>query len=137
MKHIYPYFNFKNNCLEAMTFYKDCLGGDLELMTVAGSPMESDFPPEAGNLILHATLRTGDLIIMGSDLAEEEPSENGKVSLMADFESEEKMRDAFSKLSAGGTVIMDIHAPFWGGLFGIFKDRFGLSWMLSYSDSPM
>lgn len=135
MKNIYPYFSFKGNCREAMTFYSECIGGEVEFMTVKGSPMEKDFPAEAHDSILHATLRAGSVIIMGSDLAEEDPAKPGPVSLMADFNSEKEMRDAFAKLTNGGQEIMAIHTPFWGGLFGVLKDRFGIDWMLTYSES--
>jgi hypothetical protein len=41
VKQINPYLKFNGNCREAMTFYKNCLGGELTLNTVAGSPMEA------------------------------------------------------------------------------------------------
>lgn len=36
-----------------MTFYRDCLGGELTLNTVAGSPVEAAMPAAKENLILH------------------------------------------------------------------------------------
>jgi len=34
MAHLNPYLSFDNQCREAMNFYKDCLGGTLELQKV-------------------------------------------------------------------------------------------------------
>ena len=48
MKDITPYLTFNGTCRQAMTFYKDILGGDLELMDFASSPM--DVPDEAKKL---------------------------------------------------------------------------------------
>jgi PhnB protein len=46
MAQLIPYLTFDGNCREAMTFYKDCIGGELELQTVGGSPMAASMPPE-------------------------------------------------------------------------------------------
>jgi PhnB protein len=39
MKNINAYINFNGKCREAMTFYKDCIDGELKMMTVEGSPV--------------------------------------------------------------------------------------------------
>ena len=43
MRVISPYINFNGKCREAMNFYKECLGGELELGEVGGSPMEKNW----------------------------------------------------------------------------------------------
>lgn len=40
MNAINPYIGFNGRCREAMTFYKECLGGEMELQEVSGSPIE-------------------------------------------------------------------------------------------------
>ena len=46
MAQLNPYLNFNNNCREAMSFYKDCLGGELVLQTVGEMPaMAAQMPP--------------------------------------------------------------------------------------------
>ena len=44
MTTINAYLTFNGDCREAMTFYKECLGGELTLETAKGSPMESHWP---------------------------------------------------------------------------------------------
>ena len=51
-----------------MTFYKDCLGGDLVLQTVEGSPIEVQCPAAIKHQILHASLTRGALLLMASDM---------------------------------------------------------------------
>ena len=46
MTQLNVYLTFDGNCREAMTFYKECLGGELVLNTVAGSAMEANCAPE-------------------------------------------------------------------------------------------
>jgi PhnB protein len=68
MAQINSYLTFNGNCREAMTFYKECLGGELMLQTVGGSPLAEQMPPKMKDCILHATLTNGNLILMGSDM---------------------------------------------------------------------
>ena len=56
MPDIHPYLSFDNNCKEAMTFYSECLSGELMMQTVGESPMAGD--PHAGdpNKIMHSRI---------------------------------------------------------------------------------
>ena len=56
MAKISVYLTFGGNCREAMTCYRDILGGSLHLQTVGESPLAGRMPPQMQNLILHATL---------------------------------------------------------------------------------
>jgi PhnB protein len=39
----------------------------------------------------------------------------------------------FSGLSAGGQVTMPLENTFWGDYFGMFTDKFGVNWMISFA----
>ena len=41
---IHSYLTFNGNCREAMSFYQDCLGGDLVLQTIGDSPLSKKMP---------------------------------------------------------------------------------------------
>jgi PhnB protein len=56
-----PYLTFSGNCREAMTFYKEALNGELEVMTFEGAPVE--IPDEFKNNVMHASLRFGLLLL--------------------------------------------------------------------------
>ena len=133
MTHINAYINFDGNCREAMTFYKDCLGGELTLQTVEGTPMEAQSPPAMKQKILHASLAKGPLLLMGSDMAGPEGFVKGNhIALSLNCSSEEEIHQFFNALAAGGQVMHTISQQFWGGLFGVLTDRFGTRWMLNY-----
>jgi PhnB protein len=40
-----PYLNFYGRCTEAMNFYKDIFGGELQLMLAGDSPAKDQMPP--------------------------------------------------------------------------------------------
>lgn len=43
-------FLFDGNCAEAMTFYHQCLGGELTLTKLGDSSMKNELPWETGSL---------------------------------------------------------------------------------------
>ena len=83
MAQLVSYLTFNGNCREAMTFYKACLGGELTFQIIGESPLAEKMPAQMKECILHATLINGDLIIMASDMVDENGLIKGNsVSLM-------------------------------------------------------
>ena len=130
MTTINAYLTFNGNCREAMTFYKECLGGELNLLTVKGSPMETQWPKEVHNKILHSTLEKGNLVLLGSDMVEPQGLSMGNnISLSLICSSNEEIELFFNKLSVGGKIKYPPH-NFYGGKIGGIIDKFGINWML-------
>ncbi len=133
MTQIHSYITFQGNCREAMTFYRDCIGGDLDLQTVSGSAIEAQCPPEMKDQILHAILTKGVLTLMGSDMIGPEGYHKGNnMALSLTCSSEEEINDFFAKLSDGGSIHHELNTAFWGATFGVLNDRFGNRWMLTF-----
>lgn len=133
MTFINAYLNFDGNCREAMNFYKDCLGGELVLQTVEGSPVETQCPAGIKQHILHASLLNEGLILMGSDMQGPEGFVKGNsIVLSLNCSSEEEINIFFSSLSKDGKVSHALMQSFWGATFGVLTDKFGVRWMLNY-----
>ena len=132
MAQINAYLNFDGNCREAMAFYKDCLGGDLALQTVEGSPVAGQMSAEAQKHILHAALTKGDLVLMASDMIGSGPVKGNSIALSLNCSSEEEISTYFSKLSSGGQITDPLSEKFWGATFGTLTDKFGINWLLNY-----
>jgi len=130
MTTINAYLTFNGNCREAMTFYKECFGGELTLETVKGSPMESHWPKEVYNNILHSSLEKDSLTLLGSDMVEPDGlSKGNNVSLSLICSTTEEIETFFEKLSIGGKVKYPLH-NFYAGKIGGVVDKFGINWML-------
>ncbi|MDB5086510.1 MAG: glyoxalase, partial [Mucilaginibacter sp.] len=71
MSTINSYLTFSGNCREAMTFYQQCLGGELVFQTIGESPLSEKMPKKMKDFILHATLTKGNLLLIGSDMVPE------------------------------------------------------------------
>ena len=133
MTQINSYLTFSGNCREALTFYKECLGGELTFQTVGESPMADQMPQELKAFILHSTLTNKGFVIMGSDMIPETGLVKGNaVSLMLNCSSEADIRITFDKLSDGGIVKHNLENTFWGALFGDLTDKFGNNWILNF-----
>jgi PhnB protein len=133
MAKINSYLTFNGNCREAMTFYKDCLGGELSLQTIGASPLADKLPAKMKDCILHSSLTNGALVILASDMVGNKGLIKGtSVSLMLDCSSEEEARDFYKRLSAGGEPTHPLEVSFWGALFGDLTDKFGNQWLLHF-----
>jgi PhnB protein len=134
MNVINPYIGFNGRCRKAMTFYQACLGGELQLQEVGGSPMEP-FWQGAKDQIFHSSLTiNGVQVLMGSDMVDQSGYTKGNnIALAMNCKSEEEIHSLFSILSKGGKVFQALKEEFWGAIFGSMEDQFGIRWMLNYN----
>lgn len=134
MSKLSPSIRFNDKkCREGMNFYKDCLGGELVFMTAKGTPMEKEMSPDQLDLIMHSTLTNGNWVLVGSDMMRDKAKSGDQVGIMLDCESEDEVRKIFDKLSQGGEVFMPLEDVFWGAIFGVVTDKYGVEWMLNYA----
>lgn len=130
-----PYLFFNGRCEEAIAFYRQALGAELEMMMrFKESPDPTPpgmLPPGFGEKIMHASLRVGTIRLMVSDgCSAEAPSFNG-FSLSLTLETEAEVAKVFAALSQGGEIRMAPTKTFWSACFGMCQDRFGVGWMLT------
>ena len=134
MKEINSYLNFPGTTREALTFYSEALGAELQLISYADVP--GDFPPEAKDKIMHARLSKGNTLMMATDALPDRPLTRGNdVWMYLNCESLAEIERLFPMFAEGGKVQMPLHDAFWGARFGVLRDRFGVGWMFSF-DQP-
>ncbi|MDB5259039.1 MAG: glyoxalase [Candidatus Taylorbacteria bacterium] len=127
-----PYVRFNDaKCREAMTFYKEALGGELIFQTVGESPMAKEMSPETHDRIMHADLKSSSMELYGSDMMRDKAVIGDNVSLSLNCDTEEEANSLFAKLSKGGEVFMPLEKAFWGAIFGVFTDKYGVEWMIN------
>jgi len=134
MAQLFTYLTFNGNCREAMTFYQKCLGGELHLQTVGESPMTEQLPKAMRNCILHATLKSNDLVLMGTDMVGADGLTKGNaVSMMMQCDSLQELQAFYKKLANGGRETHPVERTFRGAWVGGLTDKYGHSWLLSSS----
>jgi PhnB protein len=132
MARINPYLNFNDNCREAMNFYKDCIGGELTIITVGESPMAAQMPPGMKDSILHSSLRIGDNMIMGSDMRRKQLTDGDTVTICINCTSGDEQNKFYKNLSAGGTINEPLGEMPGGAVIGNLTDKFGKHWMMYF-----
>lgn len=136
MTHIRAYLTFNGNCREAMTFYQHCFGGDLTFQPVRESPMADKLPPEMSDCMLHASLTTESIVLMGTDMVCESGLLKGNsVSLLLDCNNEEELRRYYNNLLTDGNPTQPLEITFWGALFGGLTDRYGHHWLFHFQQT--
>ncbi|MES2591583.1 MAG: VOC family protein [Bacteroidota bacterium] len=129
-----PYLTFNGNCLEAMTFYKKCLGGTLTFQTVGSSPLAAKMPARMKKAILHATLVKDNVTLMASDMVSDKGLTKGNaVSIMLDCNSEAEIRKLYKKLSQEGKATQPLENTFFGALLGGLTDKYSNNWLLHFN----
>jgi len=139
MATINPYLSFEGNCEEAFNFYKSVFGGEFPYIGRYKDMPASDgksCPPADENKIMHISLPISkETILMGADVSKAMGHNNivgNNISISITTGSEDEADKLFNGLSAGGKILMPLNKTFWGAYFGMFTDKFGFNWLVSY-----
>ena len=137
MAQINPYINFNGNAEEAFNFYKSIFGGEFAMIMRFKDISSPGFQVDEkeANKIMHIALPIGKNILMANDVPEfmgrvNENENRSKISINA--ESREEADRLFNGLSAGGSIEMPIGDSPWGTYFGMFRDKYGIEWMVDF-----
>jgi PhnB protein len=127
-----PYLIFDGHTAEAMKFYQAILGGELLMQSYGESGMAKT--PQQQDRIIHAALKNDLLSFMASDSNPEQPVTFGNNLHMSIVGTDQEILTGFfNKLAQGGKVIMPLDKQFWGDIFGMTIDKFGVHWMINIS----
>jgi PhnB protein len=132
----HPYLFFSgSSCREAFTAYQQIFGGEVDLMTNGDAPEGQGMPGASPDTVMHAALRVGDALLMGSDdpTGDGGPKTGSAVSFSATDAAEAQR--VFDQLCEGGEVTMPFTATFWSKGFGMCTDRFGVPWMVDAGEA--
>jgi len=137
MALINPHINFNGNAEEAFHFYQSVFGGSF-----SGIVRFKDIP-DAGQAIaaheadklMHIALPIGNNTLMGNDVPESmgrvnEQENRSKIAISA--ASREEADRLFNGLSTGGSIEVPMTDSPWGSYFGMFRDQFGIEWMVDF-----
>jgi PhnB protein len=137
MALINPHVNFNGNAEEAFEFYKSVFGGEFATIIRLKDLSSPEHPiaENDANKIMHIALPIGKNVLMGNDVPESmgrvnEAENRSKISISA--ESRKEADKLFSGLSTGGTIEVPIGDSPWGSYFGMFRDKFGIEWMVDF-----
>ena len=130
---ITPYLFFAGRCEEALSFYRESIGAQID-MVMRYNESPDPIPPgqlQAGfeNKIMHTSFRVGQTTVMASDGCDDQSKFDG-FRLALSVASEAEAHQAFNALANGGSIMMPLVRTFWSPCFGMLTDKFNVSWMV-------
>ncbi|RHW41730.1 hypothetical protein D1B31_08445 [Neobacillus notoginsengisoli] len=120
MRSASPYV-LVDDCQAAIEYYQGILGGEVKVLN------------EHAGKLLHAELHfgTGSYIHFAFKF-KQEPVSGNKVSIILTFDTEEEMRNAYSALSEGGKVTVELQDTFFGALHAQVTDKNEIHWVMNF-----
>ena len=138
MRAINPWINFNGNAEEAFTFYKSVFGGEfgkiVRFKDLAGAGFQ--VAEKEANKIMRIALPIGkNNVLVANDVPEfmgrvNEKENRSKIYVVT--ESRAEADKIFNGLSAGGEVEGPIGDSPWGTYAGMFRDKFGIEWIVEF-----
>ncbi len=133
MNSVATYLHFDGNCRQAMSFYRQCLGAELQLNAYPDAKGQPSSDPSAK--IMHGQLsRGGSVILMASDGAPHGGAAHrlgNNFSISLDCDSQDEAGRVVAALGQNGQVRMPLGRMPWGAHLGMLTDQFGIQWMIS------
>lgn len=128
------YLFFDGRCEEALEFYRQALGAEIETMLHYKDNPE---PPPPGilqsgmeNKVMHASFRIGDSSLMAADDCTRTQLSFQGFQLSLSVADDLEAARLFAALADGGQIKMPLAKTFFSSNFGMLIDRFGVSWMV-------
>jgi PhnB protein len=141
MATINTWINFNGNAEEAFRFYKSVFGGEFEKVVRFKDIASDEFPvaEKEEDKIMYIALRIGTNTLL---IANDVPEVLGRVNehenrskILVNTESKEEADKLFNGLSAGGEVEGPMGDSPWGSYAGMFRDKYGIEWIIEFSPS--
>ena len=135
------WINFNGNAEEAFTFYKSVFGGEFSKVVRFKDIVSAQFQVEEKeeNKLMYISLPIGTTTKL---IANDVPEVMGRVNenenrskILVSTESKEEADRLFHGLSAGGEVEGPIGDSPWGSYAGMFRDKYGIEWIIEFSPS--
>ena len=142
MTTVNTYLTFNGNCEEAFNFYKSVFGGEFaNISKFKDMPENPEFPVAESDRekVMHVTFPIGNTELMGSDTGGEWAAsfkQGNNFSVSVNTDKKDEADRIFGELSDGGKIIMPMNKTFWDSYFGMFTDKFGIQWMVSFYANP-
>jgi PhnB protein len=138
-----PHITFNGTCEEAFNFYKSIFGGEFNIVSRFKDcpPMEGfSIDEEEKERIMHMSLPISkETVLMGNDthgIYKDSYVAGNNFFLAINACCKEEVDRFFGALGEGGAVIVPAHDTFWGAYFGMVKDKFGVTWTITFQENP-
>jgi PhnB protein len=130
---VQPYLIFGGRCEEAINFYRNAVGAEVEMLMHFKDnpePPQPNCPMPPSDKVMHASIRIGNNSVLVTDGRCQEAHKFEGFSLSLTTSNEAEAKKFFTALSDGGKVELPLMKTFFSPSFGMLADKFGVSWMI-------
>lgn len=129
--NVTPHLNFRGDARAALEFYQSVFGGDLTIVSYEDMGNVQD-PSEAKQVMWGQVAADSGFRVMTFDMPSSRPWNPGEdpffIALRGD--ATEEITAYWEKLSDGATVFAPLGPAQFAPLYGMLKDRFGITWVV-------
>ena len=125
------HLNFKDNARAALEFYQSVFGGHLTVVTNADAGAVQH--PADADRVLWGQVQAGNgFHVMAYDVREDQTYDAGDTAFFVSVRGQDadEITGYWKGLAEGATVVQDLAPSGWTPLYGMLKDRFGVTWVL-------
>ena len=120
---------FSEDAKAQAEFYTKALGGEIRsVMTHGQLPGARE---DLKDKVLHLDMVAAGVTFLMCDSVSAPVVPGTAINLCLEYTTDAEAHEAFDKLAEGGTVKDSLKPAFWGSLFGLLEDKFGISWMIT------
>lgn len=125
------HLNFRGQARAALDFYCSVFGGEVTAVSYADA-QDTREPAEADQLMWGEVRSEAGLHLMAYDVPARLPHDPGVNPVFVSVRGvdPEEIRAAWGGLAEGATVLQDLAPAGWSPLYGMLRDRFGVTWVL-------
>lgn len=126
------HLNFRGNARAALSFYQQAFDGQLAIVTYQDAGQVAA-PDDAGQVIWGQVTTASGFRLMGFDILASRPWHPGEnaVFVVVEGSSAAEITAPWEQLCDGATILQALAPSQWSPLYGMLKDRFGITWVFS------
>ncbi|MET8952030.1 VOC family protein [Streptomyces sp. NPDC004393] len=125
------HLNFRGDARAALAFYQCVFGGHEIVVTYKDAGNVQD-PSEADQVMWGQVAADSGFTVMAYDVPTRMPWHQGENAFYVSLRGETvaEVTAYWEKLSDGATVVQPLRPAQWAPLYGMLKDRFGVTWVV-------
>ena len=125
------HLNFRGDARSALEFYQSVFGGDLAAITYADAHSVTA-ADEAQQIMWGQVASPDGFRIMAYDVPSHTSHDPGTIPVFVSVRGSDaaEITDYWEKLASGSEVVVPLGQAEWAPLYGMLKDRFGVTWVL-------
>lgn len=131
------HLNFRGDARAALAFYAAVFGGRVVAVSYADAHAVQD-PAEAGQVMWGEVVSDAGFRVMAYDVPGRLAWSAGEIPFFVSVRGTDaaEVQGYWDRLAAGATVVAPIGPAGWSPLYGMLRDRFGVTWVLDVAPAP-